>query len=603
MLPRLHAAEGDAIVRACREEARRAATGAGGRATPSAVTVPAAGPAQVEAWLQEQQACTANEQHAFLRVVGDHVIASLRCKTDPVTRPKKPLRWLLHGRPGVGKSYTLLKVRELLTDVLGFTQGVEFQYTALQGIMAAQYDGVTLHTLLGLDKRQQAVDGARHERLTRTIQHLRWLVIDEASMLSAHFLAEVECKLRLLLPRQSCDPASEADEAFGGINIILAGDFHQLDPPDNGVALCTPPSSRPGDKKIARAATSEYGLALLWDKRPELGFHGASELTTPHRCTEPWWMEVLEECRFGKLSANNHAFLHGKHTTVVGSALQGRASCGNPNCERLSGEACARRECGVCRRERRRRHRVVSDPRQCQEGKFAEAPFICPNNDVRYEVNKRRAQAHAAKTRQRTMWCPAKDRPSLRVAVANAGYGSSEVEVANRTRSEDGRVAWDAAVGPRHAYSADAEDRRCERFAARNSRAVGWLGSGARHGRRRRLCFRRPEDDAGRAAASVSTGEVAGERHIGTGYLRAKTGHQIVVPGSTKKKPQLGISRKQFPIVPCYAMTAHASQGLTLDAAIVDLAVGAEMSPVASYVALSRVRSPDNLLIFRPFPG
>ena len=49
-------------------------------------------------------------------------------------------------------------------------------------------------------------------------------------------------------------------------------------------------------------------------------------------------------------------------------------------------------------------------------------------------------------------------------------------------------------------------------------------------------------------------------------------------------------------------MTAHASQGLTLDAAIVDLAVGAEMSPVASYVALSRVRSPDNLLIFRPFP-
>ena len=139
-------------------------------------------------------------------------------------------------------------------------------------------------------------------------------------------------------------------------------------------------------------------------------------------------MEVLEECRFGKLSTNNHAFLHGKHTTVVGSALQGRASCGNPNCERLSGEACARRECGVCRRERRRRHRVVSDPRQCQEGKFAEAPFICPNNDVRYEVNKRRAQAHAAKTRQRTMWCPAKDRPSLRVAVATQDMAAQKLK-------------------------------------------------------------------------------------------------------------------------------------------------------------------------------
>ena len=121
--------------------------------------------------------------------------------------------------------------------------------------MAAQYDGVTLHSLLGLDRRQQAVDGANHERLARGVQHLRWLAIDEVSMLSAHFLAEVECKLRLLLPRQSRDPAAAADESFGGINIILAGDFHQLDPPDNGVALCTPPSMQQTVQTMAMEIT------------------------------------------------------------------------------------------------------------------------------------------------------------------------------------------------------------------------------------------------------------------------------------------------------------------------------------------------------------
>ena len=48
-------------------------------------------------------------------------------------------------------------------------------------------------------------------------------------------------------------------------------------------------------------------------------------------------------------------------------------------------------------------------------------------------------------------------------------------------------------------------------------------------------------------------------------------------------------------------MTAHAAQGQTLPAAIVDLQLGRGVSVIASYVALARVRRREHLLIYRPF--
>mgnify|MGYP003308840515 CR=1 FL=1 len=48
-------------------------------------------------------------------------------------------------------------------------------------------------------------------------------------------------------------------------------------------------------------------------------------------------------------------------------------------------------------------------------------------------------------------------------------------------------------------------------------------------------------------------------------------------------------------------MTAHASQGATLDAAIVDLQIPITASWTSMYVALSRARRADDLLIFREF--
>ncbi len=68
-----------------------------------------------------------------------------------------------------------------------------------------------------------------------------------------------------------------------------------------------------------------------------------------------------------------------------------------------------------------------------------------------------------------------------------------------------------------------------------------------------------------------------------------------------RQYPCLRVSRLQFPLAPAFAVTAHAAQGQTLSAAIVDLQIAKGTSPLASYVALTRVRSREDLLIYRPF--
>ena len=56
-----------------------------------------------------------------------------------------------------------------------------------------------------------------------------------------------------------------------------------------------------------------------------------------------------------------------------------------------------------------------------------------------------------------------------------------------------------------------------------------------------------------------------------------------------------------FYSAPAFSWTAHTAQGQTLNAAIVDMQIGSGTSPMSSYVAFTRVKRMEDLLIFRPF--
>ena len=70
---------------------------------------------------------------------------------------------------------------------------------------------------------------------------------------------------------------------------------------------------------------------------------------------------------------------------------------------------------------------------------------------------------------------------------------------------------------------------------------------------------------------------------------------------SYRTKPLLRVSRTQIQIAPAFALTAHSEQGQTRQAIVADLELGRGVSSIASYVAITRVRSRDDLLVYRPF--
>ena len=65
----------------------------------------------------------------------------------------------------------------------------------------------------------------------------------------------------------------------------------------------------------------------------------------------------------------------------------------------------------------------------------------------------------------------------------------------------------------------------------------------------------------------------------------------------TKKKAVLVIKIKEIPLAPALALTAHAAQGQTKQAVIADLVIGRRASRISSYVALTRIRHCEGLMI------
>ena len=71
--------------------------------------------------------------------------------------------------------------------------------------------------------------------------------------------------------------------------------------------------------------------------------------------------------------------------------------------------------CPKCKADRESKCRVAThdtDPR-CHSGKFREAIMIVPNNDTKFDINKRRAVRFAQNHKERIVYSKAIDTPSV----------------------------------------------------------------------------------------------------------------------------------------------------------------------------------------------
>jgi hypothetical protein len=102
---------------------------------------------------------------------------------------------------------------------------------------------------------------------------------------------------------------------------------------------------------------------------------------------------------------------------------------------------------------------------------------------------------------------------------------------------------------------------------------------------------------------------VAFDSYIGPAFASAdgrelRDGAKLVVPILRIRQDfTVGTNtcyREQFPLLVCYAITVHKSQGVTLEEAVCDISAP-EFASGLSYVAVSRVRTLDGLMFEAPF--
>ena len=96
--------------------------------------------------------------------------------------------------------------------------------TSTTGISAILFGGVTLHSFLGIGLGQGSVESIVSKLYKRPHIRKRWceleiLIIDEISMLSPDLFDKLENVARRL---------RHNEQPFGGIQLILSGDFCQL---------------------------------------------------------------------------------------------------------------------------------------------------------------------------------------------------------------------------------------------------------------------------------------------------------------------------------------------------------------------------------------
>jgi hypothetical protein len=127
----------------------------------------------------------------------------------------------LTGQPGSGKTHTVNRyVRELQR------QDIDYAYTASTGIAATHGHGVTIHAWSGIGVREVLTRRdldllSTNRRLAARIEKTKVLIIDEISMLPARALSLVDAVCRHIRGQQA---------PFGGLQVVLVGDFFQLPP-------------------------------------------------------------------------------------------------------------------------------------------------------------------------------------------------------------------------------------------------------------------------------------------------------------------------------------------------------------------------------------
>lgn len=137
---------------------------------------------------------------------------------------KKGENLFITGYAGTGKSYILNKLKKKF----------KIDVTSTTGLAAVNIQGQTIHSWAGVGICNKPIDDVvekilKRASLKKQILNCEILAIDEISMLDANTFDYIDEVLKRL---------KDCDKPFGGIQVLLFGDFFQLPPVDKDRGFC-----------------------------------------------------------------------------------------------------------------------------------------------------------------------------------------------------------------------------------------------------------------------------------------------------------------------------------------------------------------------------
>jgi hypothetical protein len=214
----------------------------------------------------------------------------IRCHL-PAGSPPPPNPFYICGGPGTGKSYLIDHLRAICD-----TLGVGIRTTAPAAVAAVPIGGQTLHSLVGLSGTLSpdnfppppSTDAMRE--LRAYFRGVRLLVIDEVSMVGTALLGCASRRLSQILDNEA---------PFGGLVVVLSGDFDQLTPVKSPslshLALGCIPVKPGSPAELSRDIFQKLDMCPLTDQK---------------RCIDADWNAVLNSTRTSRnlraMTANLH---------------------------------------------------------------------------------------------------------------------------------------------------------------------------------------------------------------------------------------------------------------------------------------------------------
>lgn len=409
-----------------------------------------------------------------------------------------PLKMYIGGAGGTGKSHVINSLKEFFVRR---GQARRFRLASYTGVAAKNIAGMTVHAALGLNQKNSK--GGTRNKTRRDLmamwEGVDYLFIDEISMIGCKMLYKIS---------EALIEAKGNTAPFGGINIIVAGDFAQL-PPVGETRLSASINTLQTQRATNKGQENVNGK-LLW-----LSFQTVVILKECMRQTGPEnaaLVKLLDHLREGKCTDNNYDMLSSR----------------------------------------------VLENVDIDWSQWRDTPIIVTENAQKDALNIRGAYAFAERSKRPLHWYYAIDTHQHNTVTDAALKLHLENLDSGQTNQRLGKIPlvigmpvmitqnYDVEGGIVNGYKGILKRIRYQIDQSGNRYAISCV----------------VESD------TISSEPLAGLAPKQAVVMQETTHMTFRHPHSGKK---CTIQRTQLPIVPAFAMTAHKAQGQTMDKALMDL--------------------------------